>query len=667
MYSREFAQAAFACCPLGRTEGRLRRTRQLDVLMDLESEALAQLNDAHLNLHNARQKAAVGALPDPVSESKSVCVRPRSFPKLSEGEGRSNSDLSTPTPTRQTFADHSNAEETEAYLLEKAMDHKTPPRRNTRHPNESQVDRKVNCTEEKNPSRPSVSSGATSEDHDDVPLSRKLILEDFSGTQSFRQLKPINLSVASNESGAVVLDSEGRCILKNSGVIRFLSVEQHSDDVDEARRASKDGKILDSENQPPVQNPRGESGDSMYSKVEPSDQWRRVEEIRRRINDPYNLLQIDDDLNEPPIGDGVWNVPNDVRQTGNSIQNFMANFFCRTKAWLYRTGNQIEDDFTSKSAFAVVTFTSRQAAVAARHCLSDGRGRNRWISYEPLPVPPLADSASCDLVNCRGCCRPVTINLSKNELTARKCLTISILIIIYVFYTVPFTLVQSLIQPANLENLFRGGLGNLYRNHPKVYEMTIGFIPGALFSLFLSLLPTIFKAVANSSGDETSIATAEGSALKYYWWFMLITAFAAPYIATTVIQATQTGDLQLTTQEFLINIANTLPTQTSFGWLNWLIFRFGVTLPSQYLLQINTFLFQYLGWNCCKRMNTGGMNGPDVPYRIYVDSGAAFLFAVALSFTSPLVAPAALVYYLFAIPLMRRNCIYVYRPRYDGA
>jgi len=89
-------------------------------------------------------------------------------------------------------------------------------------------------------------------------------------------------------------------------------------------------------------------------------------------------------------------------------------------------------------------------------------------------------------------------------------------------------------------------------------------------------------------------------------------------------------------------------------------------MPNQYLLQLNTFLFQFLGWNCCMRMNSGGMNGPEVPYRIYVDSGTAFLCIVGLSFASPLVAPAALAYYLMAVPLLRRNSIFIYRPRYDG-
>jgi hypothetical protein len=55
--------------------------------------------------------------------------------------------------------------------------------------------------------------------------------------------------------------------------------------------------------------------------------------------------------------------------------------------------------------YAVITFTSRQAAIAARQCLADGGGVDRWIEIEELPVAPLADAPPCDIMFCRGCCK----------------------------------------------------------------------------------------------------------------------------------------------------------------------------------------------------------------------------------------------------------------------
>jgi hypothetical protein len=51
----------------------------------------------------------------------------------------------------------------------------------------------------------------------------------------------------------------------------------------------------------------------------------------------------------------------------------------------------------------------------------------------------------------------------------------------------------------------------------------------------------------------------------------------------------------------LVEIARSLPSQVSALWLNWIILRTLVILPLQYMLQVNTFIFQWLGWKCCRR------------------------------------------------------------------
>lgn len=61
----------------------------------------------------------------------------------------------------------------------------------------------------------------------------------------------------------------------------------------------------------------------------------------------------------------------------------------------------------------------------------------------------------------------------------------------------------------------------------------------------------------------------------------------------------------------------------------------------------------------------GGPGGP-IPYRIYVDSGVVFLCLVALAPASPLVAPTCLIYFMYSTPMLRRNVIFMYRPKFDG-
>ena len=60
----------------------------------------------------------------------------------------------------------------------------------------------------------------------------------------------------------------------------------------------------------------------------------------------------------------------------------------------------------------------------------------------------------------------------------------------------------------------------------------------------------------------------------------------------------------------------------------------------------------------------GGPGGP-IPYRIYIDSGVVLLCTVTLTPVAPLIAPAALLYFLYCTPLWRRNCIFMYRPKFD--
>ena len=91
-----------------------------------------------------------------------------------------------------------------------------------------------------------------------------------------------------------------------------------------------------------------------------------------------------------------------------------------------------------------------------------------------------------------------------------------------------------------------------------------------------------------------------------------------------------------------------------------------MTLPVQYLLQVNAFIFDCLGLKCCTRCVQGGGPGGPIPYRIYVDGGVVFLCVVALAPQSPIVAPVSLLYYLFCVPLWRRNCAFIYRPKFDS-
>jgi hypothetical protein len=111
-------------------------------------------------------------------------------------------------------------------------------------------------------------------------------------------------------------------------------------------------------------------------------------------------------------------------------------------------------DLSRESTYAVVTFTSRQAAVAARHCLADGRGTDRWISSNDLPIPPLADAAAGDLFACKNCCKPVTLSIDDRHKDYRNFCAMMLLAFIYIFYTLPLTAASRLVDPESIEEVF---------------------------------------------------------------------------------------------------------------------------------------------------------------------------------------------------------------------
>lgn len=259
-------------------------------------------------------------------------------------------------------------------------------------------------------------------------------------------------------------------------------------------------------------------------------------------------------------------------------------------------------------------------------------------------------------------------NVYATTLTLRHYSAIALLSVIYVFYTIPLTAASALVDPGKLDELFpqladwTEKLGGL-----QVTNLVSGFMTALIWSVFFALCPIMFKSIANCGSKATSVAFAEFKALQYYWWFMVLTAFSGQLLANMFLEGLNDG-LKLGSEfrSVLRAIAETVPSTISASWLNWIIFRLLIILPLNYLLQVNTFLFSMFGMKCCSRLVRGGGPGGPLPYRIYVDSGVVFMCAVALAPASPLVAVACFFYFLFCVPLLRRNVLFMHRPAFDG-
>jgi hypothetical protein len=145
--------------------------------------------------------------------------------------------------------------------------------------------------------------------------------------------------------------------------------------------------------------------------------------------------------------------------------------------------------------------------------LADGRGADRWIPIEDIPVPPLADAAAGDLKTCRGCCRPVTLTVNPKQQFVRKYTAIFMLAAIFVFYTAPLTVIANLAAPENMKKVIPG-LAELAHVNPFLDRLLQGFVPALLNSIFFSLCPVMFKAISNFGSNAISVNEAEFNALQ---------------------------------------------------------------------------------------------------------------------------------------------------------
>ena len=148
---------------------------------------------------------------------------------------------------------------------------------------------------------------------------------------------------------------------------------------------------------------------SRQDNIDVEDKWTRVMAIVQESSRDKNIHY---EMKERMISSGRWLIPT-IASMFRSIRKTISSAYKSYK--LRMKPPEIIDDLVRDSSYAVVTFTSRQAAVAARHCLADSRGHDRWVTVGEIPSPPLADAPTCNTSSFRGCVRPVTLSISDKQ------------------------------------------------------------------------------------------------------------------------------------------------------------------------------------------------------------------------------------------------------------
>ena len=423
VYSREMAQGAAACCPNGCCEGRVRR-QPIDRLLEMEEATIERLEHAQYQLQCAQMRAAVsivdkGDTPHKMAKSfdetemmlqntestmktspirsivhgvptnyssncegvelptldqifsstndglKSIDIHPKCQDAIGSADNQIGKSLSKSMPNNSNL---SNRDKKLAIETSRARDGFT-----------SDASLKVN-----NNSRQSTSSALRT-------------INEHPGDPKNLSSPPHNFDVASPSS--IFPHALGGSILRMTSEGKFLFNNTINDNDDESLSASafnantfginnaEQDLLSPTESSLRRRTLTGQSSKTVKSDAEQtkaSNQWEQVKNILRK-DDVEG--QTENTKNKPEIETGVWTMPS-FKSTASSLKRNIISHLKAIGRWtkVKTSDNILTKKLAKDSTYAVVTFSSRQAAVAARHCLADGRGVHRWLSLETVPV-----------------------------------------------------------------------------------------------------------------------------------------------------------------------------------------------------------------------------------------------------------------------------------------
>lgn len=435
VYAREFALAAAPCCPNGCNEGRIRRA-PIEELVELERIASIEVHQANLELREARRRAtrtdtftAMRNLHDQQSgqESKVARVVGASMNAASANSGISGATVMPKFVPPKTVVEEDiyNDDSLDAAELAEAIQNLPMISRYDRRGSANNDD--ANIQKFDRPSTQQIAERLELAVPSDLDLEAQLfkkatddrshlpVKKDNNSNKTMRQLMKgsefkaaVSRRRVPNKTGMPQIPNKTgmpQCIPETEGFehdsnasLPFNFIKKATGNESIRRRKPNIGA-------PVTENPVSSKDKEMHCADNSSSaQWAQVETLITEANEstptPRTLTG-----GQRDCANGTW-------------QGVSSGWmFSRTKVkpnniktWAKKQSKEAVSSLARESTYAVVTFTSRQAAVAARACLADGRGAGRWSTLKDMPIPPLSDAAPGDVITFRNCCRPVTLS-----------------------------------------------------------------------------------------------------------------------------------------------------------------------------------------------------------------------------------------------------------------
>eukprot|EP00970_Alexandrium_tamarense_P014199 scaffold3941_cov201-Alexandrium_tamarense.AAC.31 len=437
VYSREMAQGAAACCPNGCCEGRVRR-QPIDRLMEMEEATIDRLENAQYQLQCAQMQAAVSIVDKGDAKSKYQSTQDTEF-MLQDAERMLSRSAHSPqrTPSKSIYVgegitktpssegvelpsldsvfsgdgDDSMidvAPKTPDFFSDDLSDHSgdgTPqPKQVIPGSSDKKLAMETELLSKFGPALPSFNQSAAklSPMRDNVPdkshitpetkaAALQTINEDADGSHF---VSPLRNGIASPTNSAFLPPPSTRSTtlrMTSEGKFLFNSATYDDEEMSMVSGLNNNTVAGGVVSECDVHSSAGTSlrkraltGQSYRSEAEvsrSSNQWEQVNNILRK--DDEGQQEVSQSNRE--IETGVWTMPS-CKSSVSSVKSFFIGSLKAVGRWTKVKTDPLTSKLAKDSTYAVVTFSSRQAAVAARHCLADGRGVHRWLSVETIPV-----------------------------------------------------------------------------------------------------------------------------------------------------------------------------------------------------------------------------------------------------------------------------------------
>jgi len=244
----------------------------------------------------------------------------------------------------------------------------------------------------------------------------------------------------------------------------------------------------------------------------------------------------------------------------------------------------------------------------------------------------------------------------------RNACSVTIYLIVLLFWAVPVSLIASLTSLDSLEEHWQW-VSDL-RDYPSLYNFVQTYLPTLSLTLFMAILPAFLKYMATAEGLKTKSAV-DATLMQRYFAFLLLNILLVASLSGGIFAVAY--DISTDLHSLPELLAKSLPNM-------YLFFVSYIMLQAMTFLPLDLLEYTNISYRWCSKVVGADRQSEYEAARHYAYSGAARLarhllvFAISLVYSSftPLMLPFSLLYFSLALLFERQQGYYVHVRPYES-